>query len=153
MSKKSSASSMRRLARQKKQARLKQALERRAMVAKVIVLTEHLPAAGAKVIEVGVYFRSEGAEGISFVITSATPAGRAGLLDTVRNMIDDYDNAHAEPADLLEQLELLGARGTHALRNHEHLIALVNICWLELRGHLKADEHNGVLWAVEKVAS
>lgn len=153
MSKKSGASSMRRLVRQKEQARLKRVLERAAVSANVIVLTEHLPAAGEKVIEAGVYFRSDAAEGISFVIRPQTPVAGKGLLDTVWTTIDDYDNVEAEPAVLLEQLEKLGARGTQALRHHELLIALVNICWLELRGHLKADEHNGVMWAVEKVAS
>jgi hypothetical protein len=32
-------------------------------------------------------------------------------------------------------------------------VALANICWLMLRGHINPDEHNGVMWAVEKVVS
>ena len=150
MSKKNATSKMRRLMRQRKNARRpKRGRER---PPGVMVCSERIPEVGDKLVMAGAYFRGDKAGGISFVITPATVAAGEDLVGTVRTMIADYDAAEAKPTDLLEQLEILGARGIHTFRQYEHLVALANICWLELRGHLTTDEHNRVMWAVETVA-
>ena len=100
----------------------------------------------------GAYFRGNKAEGFGFVITPATTVESDGFVSTVRQMLNDYDAAEAKPAVLLEQLESLCPRAVNALRRQERVVALGKICWLVTRDHLEADEHNGVMWAVEKVA-
>jgi hypothetical protein len=56
-------------------------------------------------------------------------------------------DANADPQDLLNQLDELGARREHvSLTDEENWVSLMNICWLELRGHLKPDRFNGAIF-------
>lgn len=115
-----------------------------------VVISERKVPKGRRVVEIAAYFRGDRPGGLGFIIQPPTDH-RERLLSVVDSMIDAYDDAPADPRDLIEQLETLGALGIEALNDDETvLIALVNIWWLELRGHLETDEHNGVVWVTER---
>jgi hypothetical protein len=110
-----------------------------------------LPPRTRRLTHVGAYFRGDKPGGLGFIVQPSPDVPGDFLLLTIETMLADYDAAPADPRDLIGQLEELGRLGIEALNDNENaLIALVNICWLELRGHLETDEHNGIVWVTQR---
>jgi hypothetical protein len=104
------------------------------------------------------FYKNDGEGGIGFYFERDTP----GIdLDKIASIITsamvDYDEAAKSEGDdvfsskLIEQLVEFGR--INDLQDKMIAVAMVNIHWLESRGHLAVDDYNGMVFEYRKDSS
>ncbi len=87
-----------------------------------------------------------GGLGVGIDFSDQPPENGLTFCEQLERGIADWDTGGATREDIEAQLsEIASAEGD--LSQEQTFIAIADIHWLERRGHLKADEHNGVLFA------
>lgn len=109
-----------------------------------------------QILHVSGFWRNDRRGGLGFGYDFSGPGFKPTDGEAFARRLDEslrtYDR-NANPADIEAQLRSLGEEKERLLVVGQHLpeehngIALMNIHWLEQRGHLQADEFNGISWA------
>ena len=106
---------------------------------------------GARIIRVGAFYESNKPGGFSVV--RECDEEFAAMLEVMAVQYDVHASASGADEDVkvyFGQLDALGqTRLTRVLTPEELTVALMNIFWLDTRGHLKADEYNGMQFTYE----
>lgn len=96
------------------------------------------------IIHVGAFWKNDQARGIGF--ERVFIEGGKQFAAQMKEALAAYDQGGAEPEDLIEQLQEMGADGKWRSDEQLQIVVFMNIYWLEQRGHLQPDEYNGVRW-------
>lgn len=104
--------------------------------------------ANITLVSVNAYWHNDrpGGLGVGIDFQGQAAEEGVGFCEGLERCINDWDKGGATREDIEAQLSEIAAR-TGDLDRKATSIAIADIHWLERRGHLKADEHNGVLFA------
>jgi hypothetical protein len=109
---------------------------------------EPQPARERRLLAVGAWWNDDQPDGLRLMVDFVQkPDEGRSLYEQVQANCRSWDQ-YPEPRIYLNQLQTLAlkARTPESLDAFEVMLVIVNIAWLESRGHLKADEFNGIQW-------
>src|SRR4051794_10628641 len=104
----------------------------------------------SRVMSVSAFWRNDRPGGIGFTIQfeGRDPHAGSHYQEAVERSLLTWDK-HANAADLLAQLADFATVGGASFTRQEQFVTIVNVAWLESRGHLASDDFNGILWLTE----